>query len=409
MRCIHCANYVNFPEKMDGVARVICPYCQQNFCIRCKKAWHKGNRCAVDTYDESLEAWKNSSGAQKCPACKKLIEKDDPDTCNHMIHKITDGIPCIRDRTDFCCKFLCFHLIQVPFSYFSPFSTIAPNADCCGEEITPDYPHNEVRNKGINHFPDGVFQRCRTIVAQEKEAERERLRKMRRMKTKIQPFNASRASSSTVVPTGADTAAESADEATVENRLLSLTTPSTHNGNVSPEALWQLEQSYDIESSPMGSPGRAGLRSSQTTVPGTPATPFLASLGRVISFVDPGRQNMWDEPMAANSTRPRPVANPAGSSRSNRSNRVVPASSATTAAIAAGSTAGIAARPYAPLEQQMMYQNQIMAGTPSRGSARSRSNSGATTPLLLGSPSTRRPRGGTPHTPSTPGTPGSPM
>lgn len=104
MRCIHCANYVNFPEQMEHVARVICPYCQQNFCIRCKKAWHHNNRCAVDTYDESLEVWKSSSGAQKCPACKKLIEKDDPDTCNHMIHKITDGIPCIRDRTDFCCK-----------------------------------------------------------------------------------------------------------------------------------------------------------------------------------------------------------------------------------------------------------------------------------------------------------------
>jgi len=105
MRCVHCANYVNFPEQMEHVARVICPYCQQNFCIRCKKAWHHNNRCAVDTYDESLEVWKSASGAQKCPACKKLIEKDDPDTCNHMIHKITDGIPCIRDRTDFCCKF----------------------------------------------------------------------------------------------------------------------------------------------------------------------------------------------------------------------------------------------------------------------------------------------------------------
>jgi hypothetical protein len=22
-----------------------------------------------------------------------------------MIHKITDGIPCVRDKTDFCCKF----------------------------------------------------------------------------------------------------------------------------------------------------------------------------------------------------------------------------------------------------------------------------------------------------------------
>ena len=54
--------------------------------------------------DDSLEAWKMDSGAQKCPACHKLIEKDDPDTCNHMVHKITDGIPCVRDRTDFCCE-----------------------------------------------------------------------------------------------------------------------------------------------------------------------------------------------------------------------------------------------------------------------------------------------------------------
>ena len=35
---------------------------------------------------------------------RKLIEKDDPDTCNHMVHKATDGIPCCRDRTDFCCE-----------------------------------------------------------------------------------------------------------------------------------------------------------------------------------------------------------------------------------------------------------------------------------------------------------------
>jgi hypothetical protein len=34
-----------------------------------------------------------------------LIEKDGPDTCNHMVHKSVDGIPCVRDRTDFCCKF----------------------------------------------------------------------------------------------------------------------------------------------------------------------------------------------------------------------------------------------------------------------------------------------------------------
>ena len=112
MRCIFCQNYVNFPEKMDHVARVICPYCSQNFCVRCKKAWHgTGMRCAVDSLDDSLEAWKSTSGAQKCPACSKLIEKDDPDTCNHMIHKLTDGIPCIRERTDFCCEFYVYYII----------------------------------------------------------------------------------------------------------------------------------------------------------------------------------------------------------------------------------------------------------------------------------------------------------
>ena len=117
MRCIHCQNYVNFPDNMEHVARVVCPYCVQSFCVRCKKAWHHGVSCAVETYDTSLEAWKNTSGAQKCPACKKLIEKDDPDTCNHMIHKITDGIPCIRDRTDFCCKFSMLLLYSILISY----------------------------------------------------------------------------------------------------------------------------------------------------------------------------------------------------------------------------------------------------------------------------------------------------
>ena len=48
---------------------------------------------ALGGIDDSMEQWKAVSGAQKCPACKKLIEKSDKDTCNHMIHKITDGIP----------------------------------------------------------------------------------------------------------------------------------------------------------------------------------------------------------------------------------------------------------------------------------------------------------------------------
>jgi hypothetical protein len=49
-------------------------------------------------------------------------------------------------------------------------------------EVTPDYPHDEVSNIGVNHFPDGVFQRCRTIINREKAAERERLRKSKRLR-----------------------------------------------------------------------------------------------------------------------------------------------------------------------------------------------------------------------------------
>lgn len=103
MRCIYCNNFVNFPED-GGISMVECPYCVQRFCMRCKKPWHYGGKCPLDNVDDCLENWKQGSLAQKCPACHKLIEKSDPDTCHHMIHKITDGIPCIRDRTDFCCK-----------------------------------------------------------------------------------------------------------------------------------------------------------------------------------------------------------------------------------------------------------------------------------------------------------------
>ena len=73
------------------------------------------------------------------------------------------------------------------------------DTDLCGEEVTADYPHDEVRNPGVNHFPDGVFQKCRYITMKEREAERDRLRKLRRMKQK----NAAkrRAVGATVVPT----------------------------------------------------------------------------------------------------------------------------------------------------------------------------------------------------------------
>jgi len=155
MRCIFCNNYVNFPEE-GKFSMVECPYCVQTFCIRCKKPWHFGSKCPLDGIDDSLDRWAGESGAAKCPACSKLIEKSDVETCNHMIHKITDGIPCIKDRTDFCY--------------------------CCGEEVMGEYPHDEVKRPGVNHFPDGVYQKCRFIQQKERDSERDRLKRLRRMK-----------------------------------------------------------------------------------------------------------------------------------------------------------------------------------------------------------------------------------
>lgn len=63
--------------------------------------------------------------------------------------------------------------------------------DLCGEEVTGDYPHEEVQHPGVNHFPDGVFQKCRIIIQREKDAERERLRKVRRMKNNSNKQNPS--------------------------------------------------------------------------------------------------------------------------------------------------------------------------------------------------------------------------
>ncbi len=250
--------------------------------------------------------------------------------------------------------------------------------------MCPDYPHNEVRqNKGVNHFPDGVFQRCRTIINQEKDAERERLKKARRMKTKILPFSGQR--SGAVVP-GLDTTDSSTLSTPALSRNTTITAP--FNGNTNLEAMWLLEQNYDIESSPFGSPARARAQSSAlaNTVPGTPV---MSSPARTTA----ASPDLWDESMAAVSTRSRPVGG--GSSINSRSSRVV-------VPLASGTSAGIAApRPFPALEQQMMYQQQVLAAS-SRGPAGSSSSSSsmrasASTPqLLIGSPA-RRSRSNTPN------------
>ncbi|GMI10766.1 hypothetical protein TrRE_jg3075 [Triparma retinervis] len=133
MACIFCGNFVIFPDRMGGVM-VACPYCRQRFCMKCKVAWHVGVDCMEEGKDD-LEEWRKLHGATRCPGCFKVIEKDDPETCNHMVHKAVDSIPCVQERTDFCY--------------------------CCGLEVTPDYPHFELMNPGVNHFPDGVYNDCR--------------------------------------------------------------------------------------------------------------------------------------------------------------------------------------------------------------------------------------------------------
>ena len=104
IHCLKCNFFVNLPSNAAN-PMVQCPYCRFRFCYRCKTAWHTGLRCE-ERPDTELEEWRRSQGAQRCPGCYKIIEKDDPETCNHMVHKATDSMPCLRDRTDFCCELI---------------------------------------------------------------------------------------------------------------------------------------------------------------------------------------------------------------------------------------------------------------------------------------------------------------
>jgi hypothetical protein len=254
--------------------------------------------------------------------------------------------------------------------------------DCCGEEVAPDYPHNEI--SGVNHFPDGVFQRCRRIIMKEKEAERERLRKARRMKTKIVPIGR---------PSGA------AAGGTSSPVLSPLLNPSggvsagSPGGAGSMEAMWLLEQQYDIEASPIGSPSRPLPRSAFTT----PAmSPSPTRVFPIAGGVDSG----LDSPAGTHTTmRPSPTTSARATSAAG-SSRVVPASGVYTTTIPNGIAAGGSSRSAASspvrtfpnLEQQMMYQQNAMLST--RGSAGSPllHNSASTPQLLLGSPQQQRTR-----------------
>eukprot|EP01041_Mallomonas_annulata_P004375 gene4376-8716_t len=179
IRCIFCANFVNLPTETK-MLMVECPHCVRRFCMRCRRPWHYKATCPLEAQDDlELQNWKAGSGAQKCPACSKLIEKEDPDTCNHMIHKITDSIPCIRNRTDFCCEYIVNNL------------AVRTHLNLCGVEVTPDYPHEEASRPGVNHFPRGVFQCCLTVIDEERREEEETSSK-KRMTTARSPKRTNR-------------------------------------------------------------------------------------------------------------------------------------------------------------------------------------------------------------------------
>jgi hypothetical protein len=111
VRCIRCSSYIPLPDsRVNKIYLVACPDCTLVFCSQCKSLSHNGKRCPVDVDMEQFERWGRRAGAMKCPACSRWIEKEDPSTCNHMCHKATDPIPCVRERTDFCCRPPCLPL-----------------------------------------------------------------------------------------------------------------------------------------------------------------------------------------------------------------------------------------------------------------------------------------------------------
>ena len=154
-------------------------------------------KCAGEVENDDLEGWRLESGAQRfyffhsfilslgfirCPTCLKIIEKDDPDTCNHMVHKSTDPIPCDMERTDFCC------FDKFSFIFSTGLTILLVFIDLCGTEVTKDYPHEEMDNPGVNHFQDGVFQDCR-VVKEEKRVLKKKKKKRKRLNSRIVPLD----------------------------------------------------------------------------------------------------------------------------------------------------------------------------------------------------------------------------
>ena len=216
----------------------------------------------------------------------------------------------------------------------------------------------------------------------EKEAERERLRKIRRMKSKqVVPFGGPRGAAAAIAAASSDTAGNNS----VFNPFVS--TPP--GGNTSLEAMWLLEQQYDIEP-PVGSPIRPVSRSAAATPLMTP------SPGRVHPTGD------WDSvpnspatPAGTGSVRIRPSPSTGSARQSSAAGnpRIVPTATAESSPTqsARNITRNPATRPFSSLEQQILYQQtaiQVARHSNSSSAAGSGGLHGsASSPqLLLGSP-----------------------
>jgi hypothetical protein len=74
-------------KKDDSAVKAVCPHCDHELCLSCKRPWHLGscNSARKKEDEESEKAIKNM-GAKQCPKCGVNIEKQGG--CDHMTCKL---------------------------------------------------------------------------------------------------------------------------------------------------------------------------------------------------------------------------------------------------------------------------------------------------------------------------------
>lgn len=135
----------------DFEQAVNCVACGFEFCAHCQVGWHRGKTCAqfAATRANAEEDSRNVARLQAlagqehwfaCPTCKMLIERTGG--CNHLTHLASQGCTIQgADATHFC--------------------------SLCGLVLGGTH-HKTEQDTGLDHFPSGLFEKCRTVL--EKEA-----------------------------------------------------------------------------------------------------------------------------------------------------------------------------------------------------------------------------------------------